>query len=122
MFKHACAISILTLGLTACSGIHAPTQADYTGLTTTLNQTKSNKTTKELAICVQTKLTEQYPSASLVMEADSLYSGKIPGTEANKPQAVYEVSAAPGELIGSVTLKQVNPNDTTLIELFKSCL
>lgn len=113
-------ITLLT-SLTACHTVDLPS-TENTALTTTISEAKSNKLTKHLAACVDTQLKSQYPAASLTMIADALYSGKIPGTEANKPIATYEISAPTGELSGTITLKQANPNDTTIVELVKHCL
>lgn len=121
MAKRALLGILLLTSLTACGTVNLPS-TENTGLTTTINAAQSNKLIKHLAACVDTQLKAQYPAASLTMVADSIYSGKIPGTEANQPIAVYEIVAPTGELSGTLTLKQANPNDTAITDLFKTCL
>ncbi|MDY3331992.1 MAG: hypothetical protein SOX43_08580 [Pelistega sp.] len=120
--KRISVATALVASLAACGSINLPKPAEDIGLSTTLNNVRSDRVAKDIAACITPKLQANYPSASLTMLADSLYAGKVPGTEPNQPVAVYEISAATGEFLGSVTLKQAEPIDTALVDLFKSCL
>lgn len=121
-FKRVFVATALLASLSACGSVNIPKPAEDIGLNTTLNKARSNRITDDIAACLTPKLAEHYPSASLTMLADALYAGKVPSSEPNKPVAVYEISAQTGEFVGSVTLKQAEPIDKALIDLFKSCL
>ena len=120
--------SAISLLLAACSGssylasvnsTNAPNNSEQ--LITTLQAT-SNKIPEIYATCIRTQLQAHYPSSNLIKKAVNLYQGTVPGTDRDHPRAIYDISSTTDEILAVVTLKQVQPVDQQLLDLFNSCM
>lgn len=107
--------------LSACSALEPVPSVDH-DYTIALKKAPSNKMVRVIVECLEPKLKEQYPSASMGMRMQNFYEGKIPGTEANLPRATFDIFGDTGDITGYITLRLRNPNDTAITELFESCL
>ena len=94
----------------------------YPHLVTTMDKEQANIPVKFSASCLQEKLKANYPAASLTYIMQNYYDGMIPGLEADKPKAVYDIFGSTDDINGKITLQQETPIDPALTELFRSCL
>lgn len=117
--------SLLSIFLTACGSTYqdelASAKYDKSTLKTTIKAT-SSKIPETYVACVRAQLQTHYPSASFRKKAVNLYEGNIPSTERNAPLAVYDVQSTTDEILANVTLKQTEPKDELVYDIFNSCL
>ena len=117
--------SLMSLLLSACASSSLDssntTINNRSDLKTTLSAT-SSKIPEVFTQCVYAQLQVHYPSAGLRKKAVNLYEGYVPGVDRNTPRAIYDVHSTTDDVLANVTLKQVEPVDDLLLDIFKSCL
>lgn len=120
-FLRALGNVLVGVALSACTALEpAPSiDRDYTVV---LKKAPSNKMVRVIVECLEPKLKERFPSASVGMRIQNFYEGKIPGTQANLPRATFDIFGSTSDITGYATLRLHDPKDTEITELFKSCL
>lgn len=115
--------STLALSLVACTTMDSTPSStrQATTLTETLKKT-SGKLIHPYLTCVKSQLSKQYPTASITPITSTLYTGKVPGTQANQPRATFEIGTSTEKVETTVTLQQTQPIDTALTHIFENCL
>lgn len=121
LFRRALGGVVMGVALSACTALEPVPSVDH-DYTVVLKKAPSNKMVRVIVECLEPKLKEHFPSASVGMRMQNFYEGKIPGTQANLPRATFDIFGSTGDITGYVTLRLHDPNDAEITELFKSCL